>query len=171
MKEEERKNYINPELAEEAKKKGNEFYSQGDYPEAIKHYNDAIRRNPDDPKLYSNRSACYTKLMEFHLALSDAEQCIKMDPNFVKGYLRKGASLVAMKDNSKAAQVYRKAMELDPNCQEAIDSYRKCMMAQDDPEVVKQRAMSDPEVKRILEDPAMHMILQQMQADPNAIRE
>lgn len=94
-----------------------------------------------------------------------------MDPTFIKGYLRKGASLIAMKDMTKAAQAFRKAMEIDPNCQEAIENYRKCMMAEDDPEVVKQRAMADPEVKQILGDPAMQLILQQMQSEPAAIRE
>ena len=71
----------------------------------MKEYNEAIARAPRDAKLYSNRSACYTKLMEFHMALKDAEKCIELDPTFIKGHLRKGAILMTLKENAKASQV------------------------------------------------------------------
>lgn len=41
----------------------------------------------------------------------------------------------------------------------------------DSPEEVKRRAMTDPEVQKIISDPAMRMILEQMQKDPQALSE
>ena len=35
---------------------------------------------------------------------------------------------------------------------------------------VRQRAMNDPEVQQIMSDPAMRMILEQMQSDPQAVQ-
>ncbi len=52
-----------------------------------------------------------------------------------------------------------------------MDGYRKCVIQDHDPEVVKQRAMSDPEIQKILGDPAMQIILSQMQKDPKALQE
>ena len=43
----------------------------------------------------------------------------------VKGYLRKGACYLAMKETSKASEAYQKAIDIDANCQEALDGYRR----------------------------------------------
>ncbi|CAF0882979.1 unnamed protein product [Adineta ricciae] len=172
LKEQEQLAYINPALAEEEKAKGNEYFQKADYPTALKHYSEAIKRNPSDAKLYSNRAACYTKLMEFRLALKDSEEGIRLDPNFLKCYLRKGHALAAMKDLGQAMAAFGKALEIDPNCQEAIEGYRQCSVkSSDDPEEVRKRAANDPEIQQILSDPGMRLILEQMQNEPQALRD
>ncbi|CAG2164925.1 unnamed protein product, partial [Oppiella nova] len=172
LKEKERLKYINPEKALEEKTLGNDLFSKGDYPNAIKHYSEAILRNPDDAKLFSNRAACYQKLAEFQLALRDCDKCIQLDPNFVKGYTRRGLALIAMKEFSKAQAAYEKALEIDKNNQEAIEGFKKCILSSSsNPDEVRKRAMADPEVQQILSDPAMRLILEQMQTDPKAVQE
>jgi stress-induced-phosphoprotein 1 len=172
LKEAERKAYLNPEISLEEKNKGNELFAKGDYPGAIKHYTEAVKRNPTDAKIYSNRAACYQKLAEFQLALKDCEECNKLDPTFVKGHVRKGMALIALRDFPRATTAFQKALELDQNCQEAIDGYRKCTMASmSNPEETRKRAMADPEVQQILGDPAMRLILEQMQSEPRAVQE
>lgn len=172
VKEAERKAYINPELAEEMKEKGNELFNKGNYAEAIKFYTEAIKRNPDDPKYYSNRAACYTKLAAFDLGLKDCDKCLELDPKFIKGWIRKGKILQGMQQPSKAYAAYQRAVDLDPNNAEALEGYRTCLVAQNsNPEEVRKRAMSDPEVQAILQDPAMRIILEQMQNDPKALHD
>lgn len=172
IKEEERKAYIDPAKAEEEKEIGNEYFKKGEYSTAIKHYTAAIDRNPDDPKLYSNRAACYTKLAAFDLGLKDCETCCKLDDKFIKGWIRKGKILQGMQQSNKALTAYQKALEIDATNAEALEGYRACSMAvHSNPQEVRQRAMADPEVQEILKDPAMRMILEQMQSDPKAVQE
>lgn len=95
-----------------------------------------------------------------------------MDPTFIKGYIRKGLALLAMKDFTKASTVFQKALEMDPSNTEAIDGYRKCVTATNsNPDEVRRQALSDPEIQQILGDPAMRLILEQMQTDPKAVQE
>lgn len=172
IKEMERNAYINPELAEQEKEKGNELFKAGDYSSAIKHYTEAIKRNPSDPKIYSNRAACYTKLAAFDLGLKDCDMCIQLDANFIKGYVRKGKILQVMQKTNKAMSAYRKALEIDPNNAEALDGYRQCAVSiQSKPSEALKNSMSDPEIQEILEDPAMRLILAQIQNEPQAIKE
>ncbi|XP_023337984.1 stress-induced-phosphoprotein 1 [Eurytemora carolleeae] len=168
--------YINPELADQEKQKGNESFKKGQWADAVKFYSEAIKRNPKDSRIYSNRAACYTKLTAFDLALKDCDKSIELDPVFVKAYLRKGNVLKAMGQIQKAMDVYSKAMELDPDSAEAKTGYKDCAVRQystggGDPEKTRERAMNDPEVQQIMGDPAMRMILEQMQSDPQAVSE
>merc|ERR1711879_61276 len=142
--------YVNPEIAEEEKKMGNELFKAGDFAGAVKKYSEAIRRNPTDAKIYSNRAACFTKLLSFDLALKDCDKCIELDPAFVKAYLRKAKAHQAMGQTSKAMSAYEKALEIDSNCSEAIEGYKNCAIQNNsDPEEVRKRAMNDPEVQNL----------------------
>ncbi|CAH1403250.1 unnamed protein product [Nezara viridula] len=118
IKEAEKKAYVDPEKAEEAKEKGNELFKN------------------------------------------------------VKGWIRKGKILQGMQQPSKALSVYQKALDMDPTNAEALEGYKQCSVAvNSNPEEVRKRAMADPEVQAILCDPAMRLILEQMQNDPKALQD
>lgn len=55
----------------------------------------------------------------------------------VKGYVRKGKIHQGLKQYTKAQDAYQKALDIDANCQDALDGFRECMMAvNSDPEEV-----------------------------------
>ena len=66
--------YINPEIAAQEKEKGNTLVKDGKFVEAKAVYDEAIKRNPKDHTLYSNRALCYSKLMEWPAAKSDCDK-------------------------------------------------------------------------------------------------
>ena len=58
-------------------------------------------------KFYSNRAGCYMKLMEFHRAQKDCEESLKLKPDFVKCWIRKGAVFEALKQHDNALEAFR----------------------------------------------------------------
>ncbi|XP_010053426.2 hsp70-Hsp90 organizing protein 3 [Eucalyptus grandis] len=177
----EQQEYFDPKLADEEREKGNECFKEQKYPEAVKHYTESLRRNPEDVKAYSNRAACYTKLGALPEGLKDAEKCIELDPTFSKGYTRKGAVQFFMKEYEKALETYQEGLKHDPNNQDLLDGVRRCVeqinkASRGDltPEELKERqakGMQDPEIQNILTDPVMRQVLIDFQENPKAAQE
>eukprot|EP00962_Isochrysis_galbana_P036032 scaffold12388_cov122-Isochrysis_galbana.AAC.2 len=165
--------YCSPEKAEEARQKGNELFKAGSYAAAVEMYTEAMKRNPKDHVPYSNRAACYQKLMEWQLAIKDADRCVEMDPMFVKGWSRKAGIHFFLKEYHKALDAYDHILKLDPNNEEAKSMTEQVLAAVNSAnhsgEIDHERqarAMQDPEILAILGDPQMRSILGEMQSDP-----
>uniref|UniRef100_A0A8D2KFT3 Stress-induced-phosphoprotein 1 n=1 Tax=Urocitellus parryii TaxID=9999 RepID=A0A8D2KFT3_UROPR len=171
LKEQERLAYINPDLALEEKNKGNECFQKGTHTVFVVDDVGGVLLLTREPRGRGWLTACFKSLFSLSRGLSPGHEALYR----IKGYTRKAAALEAMKDYTKAMDVYQKALELDSSCKEAADGHQRCMVAQynrhDSPEDVKRRAMADPEVQQIMSDPAMRLILEQMQKDPQALSE
>eukprot|EP00930_Biecheleria_cincta_P096127 TRINITY_DN87_c0_g1_i2.p1 TRINITY_DN87_c0_g1~~TRINITY_DN87_c0_g1_i2.p1 ORF type:complete len:605 (-),score=194.58 TRINITY_DN87_c0_g1_i2:517-2268(-) len=165
--------YIDPTKAEEHREKGNEYFKDKDYASAKKEYDEGIKRNPKDPKLYSNRAAALTKLMAYPDALRDLDECLKLDPTFVKAYSRKGAAHFFMKEYNKALKAYADGLKIDPNNEECKTGQQQVLAkinetnrsGEVDEEQIR-HAMADPEIQQIMHDPQIKMFLQLMQERP-----
>ena len=51
-----------------------------------------------------------------------------MFPFSVKGHMRKGAVLEALKEYSKAVDAYQKALDIDPNHPDAATACERCLV-------------------------------------------
>ena len=79
--------------SEKYKSRGNEFFKSGQYKEALEQYTEALKIDPENAVLYSNRSITYAKLEDYECALADALKCTQIKPQWAKGFLRKAAAL------------------------------------------------------------------------------
>jgi len=102
------------ELATEFKGQGNEMYSKGDYYGAIQAFSQAIQNDPSDHVFYSNRSACWLNLKKHKSAIADAQDCIRMQPKWPKGFSRLGCAYLEREDGHLAVEAFENAVRLDP---------------------------------------------------------
>lgn len=109
---------------------GNSKFKESDLKEALDLYTQAIDLCPnDDAKekavLHNNRAAAYFHISDadsFEKALQDCDIAIKLNPSYVKPYLKRGQ--IIRKANIKekldqALEDYEKVIQLDPENKEA----------------------------------------------------
>jgi len=169
--------YLDPVKAEEHREKGNEFFKAQKFPEAKVEYDEAVKRNPKDAKLYSNRSAALTKLAAYPDALKDLDECLKLDPKFIKAYSRKGAAHYFLKEYNKALKAYSDGLKIDPTdaaCLEGqsttVNKIQESNKGAVDEEQIR-HSMADPEIQSILQDPQINMFLKDLQENPKSAQE
>ena len=176
----EKESYINPEEAEKARELGNQKFKESDWPAAVEAYSEMIKRAPKDPRGYSNRAACFIKLLTFPSAVQDCDEAIKLDPDFVRAYLRKAQAYFAMREYSRCVDACSDAHEHDKsgaNSREIQQQEQKALQAQyqsqegETEEQTMERIQRDPEVQALLADPVMQSILNQAKGDPKALQD
>ncbi|KAK9507035.1 hypothetical protein O3M35_008865 [Rhynocoris fuscipes] len=99
----------------EYKEKGNTCVREEKYEEAILHYSHAIKLDPKNYSLFSNRSLAFLKIQQYYHAHEDALEAIRLKPDWPKGYFRKGEVEAATFHFAEAMLSYRCALELIPN--------------------------------------------------------
>jgi stress-induced-phosphoprotein 1 len=152
----EKESYINPEEAEKARELGNQKFKEADWAAAVEAYSEMIKRSPEDPRGYSNRAACFIKLLAFPSALTDCDEAIKRDPKFIRAYLRKAQALFAMREYNRCLDVCTEAAEHDEgrkNAREIEQQQQKALQAQysaregETEAQTMERIQRDPEVR------------------------
>ena len=153
-KEADAKAYLNPEIAEAHKNAGIELFKNGNFPGAIKEFDEGLRRDPKNVALYSNRAAAFIKLLEPAQGLKDAEKALEIDPKFVKAWVRKGTCHQILKEYHKALEAFDKGLMLEPTSKECIEGKQKTVnliqssshASSGNDEERMRHAMADPEI-------------------------
>ncbi|KAF5103956.1 hypothetical protein DV451_001063 [Geotrichum candidum] len=99
--------------AEASKQDGNRFMAARNYTEAVASYSRAIELDPSNPVYYGNRSAAYQSMRVYDSAISDAENAIKVDSSYAKGYSRLGLALYSDGRYHESVEAYKKGLDLE----------------------------------------------------------
>ena len=59
----------------------------------------------------------------------DCEECIQLEPTFIKGYLRKAKIECGLKQFSKAQESFERVLEMNPKHPDAVEGLKECMMS------------------------------------------
>lgn len=184
-----RKAYLSQDKFHENKEQAKGFISSGDYPSAMRCYQECFKRidatdpanNVDLAIIHSNMAFCHHKRGEWGPSCAEAERALEKDPTFIKAYLRKGSAMEAWGTTNPtkfydAMKAFKSARALDPSNNDANTGFANCMykwrdICRKDQEKVKYVAEHDPEIRNIMKDPAMRQILEEMQSNRNAVKE
>jgi len=166
--------YQDETKAEEAKQRGNDFFRAKKWAEAVKEYEEAVKRAPKNAAIRNNLSAALCKIMDFNGARREIEVAVDLDPKYVKAWARKGDIEVMLKENHKAMDSYRNGLAIDSTnaaCREGLRKVNASLGSSMSEEEQKERAahaMADPEIQAILNDPVIRQILNDFNENPAA---
>lgn len=152
--------YMDPAKAEEARELGSQRFKDADWPGAVEAYSEMIKRAPEDPRGYSNRAACFVKLLGFPSAVQDCDAAIAKDPKFIRAHIRKAQALFAMREYNRCIDACTQASAHDTDGKNARDieaQAQKALQAQytahegETEEQTSARIQRDPEILAILQ--------------------
>jgi serine/threonine-protein phosphatase 5 len=109
------------------KNKGNGSLMAGHFIEAIQMYTEAMSlSSKPNAILLSNRSQALIKIENYGLAIVDATAAIETDPNYPKGYYRRGTALFAINKTKDARKDFKAVCKLVPNDKDARSRLAEC---------------------------------------------
>ncbi|XP_031435097.1 uncharacterized protein zgc:123010 [Clupea harengus] len=109
---------------------GIQLVQEGQYPQAVTKFTEAIKCDPTDYRFFGNRSYAYGCLEQYTLALDDAETSIRLSPTWAKGYYRQGSALMGLKKYNEAEKAMEQVLLLDKDCEEAGPELFNCRVLQ-----------------------------------------
>ena len=169
--------YHSDEKAEEAKQRGNDFFRAKDWAQAVKEYEEAVKRAPKNAAIRNNLSAALCKIMDFNGAKRQVETALELDPKYVKAWARKGDIEMVMKEFHKAQESYAKGLAIDStnaSCKEGLRkvqtqiAYGRSGMTEAEKKEQAAHAMADPEIQAIMQDPVLQTVLRDFNDNPAA---
>ena len=69
--------------------------------------------NPNDPSFYLNRALCYFNMKNFESCITECNQSIKLNSNYIKAIKKKAAALVQLLKFDEALATLKQANSIE----------------------------------------------------------
>ena len=99
------------------------------YKEAIKHYTDALKLNPDLAEIYHNRGTLKNLLGKSENAIADWDAALARNPDFTEAYFNRGAAKTTLGDFEGGIVDCSTAIERNPDAAPAYYNRAQARMA------------------------------------------
>eukprot|EP01062_Namystynia_karyoxenos_P058755 TRINITY_DN50237_c0_g1_i1.p1 TRINITY_DN50237_c0_g1~~TRINITY_DN50237_c0_g1_i1.p1 ORF type:complete len:975 (+),score=308.10 TRINITY_DN50237_c0_g1_i1:76-2925(+) len=111
-------------------RQGQRCFANGDFPSAVQHTTRCVKALQGElASLLALRSAIQLQQKEFAAAMADADSAIQLSRGWYKGYLRKGAVLLAMNAPMEAAEHLEMALSMNQGSAEVKRTLREAYKA------------------------------------------
>jgi tetratricopeptide (TPR) repeat protein len=108
-----------PDLAIAYERRGYALAKSQQFQDAVQDYTEAIKIKSNEPRIYEERAYAEMKIYAYDKALDDYAELIKLKPKEVRYYNFRAYIYEAKEDNQNAMAENEKALQIDPNNQEA----------------------------------------------------
>jgi tetratricopeptide (TPR) repeat protein len=95
--------------------RGNYYYNQGKYNEALADYNRSLELSPDDPNTLVNRSATYGHLERYEAALVDLNRSLELRSDDPSALTNRGLAYYHLERYEEALADLNRSLELKPD--------------------------------------------------------
>ena len=95
--------------------RGNFYYNQGKYNDALTTYNWSLELEPDDPSILNNRGITYDELRRYNEALADYNRSLELRPNHPRTLMNRGVTYDSLGRHDDALADYNRSLELRPD--------------------------------------------------------
>ena len=141
-------------------KTGNYRLEDGQYDEAVKEFNKALKKNPDHVMAHLGLALTYMQTDNTTGALQEFNLVVEKKPDMAAAFADRGILYDRMGEHRKALADYKKALELDPQILEGPGWLWRFMRNIDEkPPTIKERAeyleaeLTKPKEERLLKVP------------------
>ncbi|KAM9704938.1 LOW QUALITY PROTEIN: RNA polymerase II-associated protein 3 [Menidia menidia] len=111
--------------AVEFKDRGNAFFKEGKFEEAVESYSRGIEADGLNVLLPANRAMALLKLQRFQEAEQDCSRAILLDGSYCKAFARRGTARAALGRLEEARQDFQQLLRLEPGNKQALTELQR----------------------------------------------